>query len=132
MCSPCICSQAPGAASKVGSGGGAAALPTVGRRLLLLCSNATAVRTQLLSRLFRSWAGVLAAGGSPKEGQAAATECAAELERVEHSLVMAYIDRKQVQCRCWLCCGGGVRAEWAARLGQCQATWGRPLTTDPR
>ena len=35
------------------------------------------------------------AGGSPKECQAAAAACGAELERLEHGLVMAYIDRKQ-------------------------------------
>ncbi|GAB4814736.1 hypothetical protein N2152v2_001782 [Parachlorella kessleri] len=68
---------------------------SVGRRLLLLCANANAVHGRLLGQLYRTWGPMLQAGGSPKEGQAAAAQCAAELEAVEHDLVMAYIDRKQ-------------------------------------
>ena len=68
----------------------------MGRRLLLLCANANAVHGRLLGQLYRTWGPMLQAGGSPKEGQAAAAQCAAELEAVEHDLVMAYIDRKQV------------------------------------
>lgn len=66
------------------------------RRLLALCTNLAAARSQLLPWEFRRWASLLQTGGGSKELQAAVHACAAELEAVETRLAGAYIDHKQV------------------------------------